>query len=119
MRHWTKVASREQGPFEIVHSWTYEDCSPRDCFDESEYDTQEMCRKIDSGLLDWFVARVQVFYDGIEVGSDHIGANLYEDVNQAFAEGLSGYLEDMEAEALAEAEARLAQLKQRIAADFG
>ena len=119
MRHWTKVASRVEGPFEIVHSWTYEDCHPSTCFDDTEFDIDEMCRKIDAGYLDWFVARVQVFYNDIEVGSDYLGANLYDSVDTAFAEGLSGYLEDMEAEALAQAGDRMSELKEKILADFG
>ena len=118
MMHWYTVAEKQDGPFKVVHSWTYEDISPRDSFDESCYDLDEMCRKIDSGYLDWFVARVQYFYDGVEMGSDHLGGCLYDNVNKAFECGLDGYLEDMEFRAREEALKRAEEMMTKLMRDF-
>ena len=118
MRHYYTVKEFNDGAFKVVHSWTYEDCSPRDCFDESCYDIDEMCRKIDSGYLDWFVARVQYFYDGVEMGVDYLGGCLYDDVNKAFESGFDGYLEDMEDRAREEAQSRALDMVERLKKDF-
>lgn len=118
MMHWYTVAEKQDGPFKVVHSWTYEDSSPRDSFDESCYDLDEMCRKIDAGYLDWFVARVQYFYDGVEMGSDYLGGCLYDNVNEAFRDGLDGYLEDMEFRAREEAQKRANEMMSKLMRDF-
>ena len=47
----------------------------------------EMCRKIDQGLLTWFVARVQAFKHGVLLGTDYLGGNLYEDPADFVKEG--------------------------------
>lgn len=117
-RHWYTVAEKQDGPFKVVHSWTYDDISPRDCFDDSCYDLDDMCRKIDRGDLDWFVARVQYFYDGVEMGTDYLGGCLYEDVRKAFEGGLDGYLEDMEDRAKEEAQKRADEMLAKLMNDF-
>ena len=118
MRHYYTVKETTDGPFKVVHSWTYEDVYVGDCFDESCFDIKEMARKIDAGLLDWFVARVQYFYDGVEMGSDYLGGCLYDDVNKAFESGLDGYLEDMEDRAREEAQSRALDMVERLKKDF-
>ena len=118
MRHWYTMAEKQDGVFEVVHSWTYEDLYIGDCFDESCFDIEDMAGKINAGDLDWFVARVQYFYDGQEAGSDYLGGCLYESVEKAFASGLDGYLEDMEDRAREEAQAWIQQLARRIRQDF-
>jgi hypothetical protein len=118
MRYWYYVGEPKQdGPFKVVHSWTYEDTPIRDCFDDTCHDIAEMERKVDSGYLDWFVARVQYFYDGVEMGSAHLGGCLYEDVQKAFADGMDGYIEDMEDEAKVEAMDRLTSLYTKMKQD--
>jgi len=99
-------------------SWTYEYVPLRDCFDDTCYDIAEMERKVDSGLLDWFVARVQFFYNGVEAGSDYLGGCLYEDVDKAFEDGLDGYLEDMIQEAEAEAIDFIGTMMSNLKQDF-
>lgn len=118
MRHYYTVNEKMDGAFKVVHSWTYEDVSLADCFDESCFDINEMARKVDSGHLDWFVARVQYFYDGVEMGCDYLGGCLYEDVNKAFEDGLDGYLEDMEDRAREEAQSRALEMVERLKRDF-
>jgi hypothetical protein len=118
MQHWYTVAEKMDGAFKVVHSWTYEDVYPGDCFDDTCYDIKEMCRKIDAGIMDWFVARVQYFYDDVEMGSDYLGGCLYDSVDKAFAGGLDGYLEDMEDRAREEAQKRAVEMLDRLKQDF-
>jgi hypothetical protein len=119
MRHWYYVGEpKMDGPFKVVHSWTYEDTPIRDCFDDTCHDIAEMERKVDAGYLDWFVARVQYFYDDVEMGVDYLGGCLYEDVRKAFEDGLDGYLEDMEYRAREEAQKRALEMVERLKRDF-
>ena len=118
MQHWYEVATKQDGPFKVVHSWTYEDVYVGDCFDESCFDIKALARKIDSGDMDWFVARVQYFYDGVEMGSDYLGGCLYDSVSKAFEGGLDGYLEDMEDRAREEAQSRALEMVERLKKDF-
>ena len=118
MRHYYEVATKQDGAFKVVHSWTYEDTSLADCFDESCFDIEDMARKVDRGDLDWFIARVQYFYDGVEMGSDYLGGCLYDSVEKAFESGLDGYLEDMEYRAREEAQSRALEMVERLKRDF-
>ena len=113
------VKEFKRGKFDVVVSWGHEDTPLDMLFDDTCHDIQEMARKIDSGLLDYFVARVQFFYNGVETGCDYLGGCLYEDVNKAFEDGLDGYLEDMIERAEAESIVYVAELKENILADFG
>lgn len=84
--YWEELGRETAEGFEIVFSIAPEDIHPSDCFDTSTdpdtgkpyYDTDKMARDIDNGLLCWFVARVQAFKNGILLGSDYLGGNLYE-----------------------------------------
>jgi len=118
MNYTTWVKEYKDGNFDVKVGYFPEDCHPRDCFDDTCYDTDEMARKIDTGYLDWFVARVQYLYDGIEMGSAYLGGNLYDDAEKAIEEGLSGYLEDMLDEARDEAQARALEMVERLKKDF-
>jgi hypothetical protein len=55
MRYYDELARYQREGFEIIVDKTWEDLSPRDCFDDSVTDIDEICRKIDSYDLDWFM----------------------------------------------------------------
>ena len=114
----TWVKEYKDGNFDVKVGYFPEDCYVGDCFDDTCFEIEEMARRIDSGYLDWFVARVQYLYDGIEMGSAYLGGNLYEDAEKAIEEGLSGYLEDMIDEARDEAQGRALEMVERLKKDF-
>jgi hypothetical protein len=93
MTYWETIDEREHNGFLIVTSITHEDTHPRDQFEETPEDMAEMCRKIDNGLLSWFVVRVQAFKHGVLLGTDYLGGNLYENPSDFVKEG--GYYSDM------------------------
>jgi len=109
----------EKGHFTVRVSITNEDLPLESTFDDSVTDISELYSQIEHGLLEYFVVRVQFFYEGIEAGSDYLGGCLYENAQTAIEQGLDGYLEDMLAEAEAEAVTYVAGLKQKLEADFG
>ncbi len=87
MRYYDELARYERNGFDIVVDKTYEDLSPRDCFDDSCHDIDEICRDIDRGHLDWFMLRVRVFVAGNELGSHYLGGCLYEDPREVLTDG--------------------------------
>lgn len=107
MRHWETLLEREQDGFQIILDKTWEDCHPGDCFDDSAYDIRQMCEDIDSGRLDWFMARVRVIVEGVELASPCLGGLLYEDARDFVKDGCG---EDLIWDALNEARGRLTHL---------
>jgi hypothetical protein len=113
---WDVLEERDVGQLHIVVDKTWEDLHPSDCFDTSidpdtgkpYFDIEEICDKIDSYELDWFMLRARVFYEDIELGSHICGGFLYEDAREVLRDGMA---EDMIYGAMSEARKRAAQLK--------
>jgi len=112
---WEVLSKQARDGFNIVIEKHYEECHPRDLFDTSinpdtgkpYYDVDQMCRDIDSGDLDWFILRVRVLLDDVELGSDIVGGFLYENARDVLTDGVA---EDMIWTAMAEAEKRVVKL---------
>lgn len=100
MRHWDELARYEREGYTVIVDKTWEDISPRDLFDDAVTDIDELCRKIDSYDLDWFMLRARVLLDGHELGSHCCGGFLYEDARDVLKDGTA---EDLISEALLEA----------------
>jgi len=94
---------------------TWEDLHPQDSFDTSidpdtgkpYYDIQDMCRKIDRGDLDWFMLRVRVMHEDVELAVNYVGGFLYEDATEVLRDGTA---EDMIWETVEEAKKRVPTL---------
>ena len=78
MRHWEVLDRQIRKGFDIIIDTAYEDIHPRELFDDDCHDIDEICRKIDEGIYDWFMVRVRAMVDGIEMGSAYLGGNLYD-----------------------------------------
>jgi hypothetical protein len=106
--------------FDIIVDWTYEHCSVRDCFDETEEQFQEMERRQEAYLDTHYIARVRAMYDGVEMGSSSLGScyaydcSPEDDINN----GIGGYLEDMIEEAVDDARTEAVRMLDRLKADF-
>ena len=100
MRYYDELARYEREGFEIIVDKSYEDLNPRDCFDDTVTDIDEIIKDIDRGHLDWFMLRVRALVDGHELGSAYLGGMLYEDPSECLTDGSA---EDMICEAIAEA----------------
>ncbi len=100
MRHWDELLRDQREGFEIIVDKSWEDISPRDLFDDSVTDIDEICRKIDSYDLDWFMLRARVLLDGHELGSHIVGGFLYEDAREVLKDGMA---EDLIYQAMLEA----------------
>jgi hypothetical protein len=111
MRYWDKLAEFERDGYEIIVDKSYEDLNPADCFDDSVTDIRQMCQDIDSGKLDWFMLRVRVLVEGLELGSAYLGGCLYEDAREVLTDGTA---EDFIAEAMVEAKQQVYRLSRKF-----
>jgi len=108
MRQYEIIHTEDTQGFHIVVSVTPEDVHPRDLFDYEKEELQELCRKIDDGIYVYFAVRVDAYKNGILLGSDFLGACLYESCSDFIKE--SGYYSDMVDEAVKDANRALEQL---------
>jgi len=100
MRYYDELAVYERNGFDIIVDKTYEDLNPRDSFDESCCDIDEIIKDIDRGHLDWFMLRVRVMVENIELSSEFLGGCLYKDAREVLTDGTA---EDLIDQALTEA----------------
>jgi len=87
MRHYDELARFEREGFDIIVDKTWEDIYVGDCFDDTCWDIKDICNKIDSGVYDWFMLRVRVLVEGLELGSAYLGGCLYEDAREVLTDG--------------------------------
>ena len=120
MRYYTTVKEFKVDQFDVIVDWTHEDCSVRDCFDETEEQFREMERRLDNEIDTHYICRVRAMYDGVEMGSSHLGScyaydcSPEDDIN----DGIGGYLADMVDEAVDQARTEAVCMLDRLKADF-
>jgi hypothetical protein len=107
MRYYDTLAEFERDGYDIIVDKTYEDLNPRDSFDESCTDIDEIIKDIDRGHLEWFMLRVRVLVEGLELGSAYLGGCLYEDPREILTDGTA---EDFIVEAMVEAKSKVYRL---------
>ena len=111
-RYYDTIAEFTRDGFDIIVDKTYEDLNPRDSFDDSCHDIDEIIKDIDRGHLEWFMLRVRVLVEGLELGSAYLGGCLYEDPREGLSDGTA---EDFIDEAMKEAKPKVYALKQKFA----
>ena len=106
--------------FTVIVDWTYETCSVRDCFDETEEEFAEMERRLNADLDTHYIARVRAMYDDVEMGSDTLGSCYARDCSPEddINDGIGGYLEDMIEQAVDQARTEAVAMLQRLKEDF-
>ena len=93
-RHYEELAYYEREGFDIIVDKSYEDMAPKDCFDDTQFDIAEINHNIEHGHLDWFMLRVRVMVENIELSSEFLGACLYENASQVLTDGTAEDLID-------------------------
>ena len=104
-RYYDTIAEFERDGFTVIVDKTYEDMHPRDHFEDDTMD--EIIRKIDNGTYEWFMLRVRVLVEGLELGSAYLGGCLYEDAREVLSDGTA---EDFIVEAMTEAKTKVYRL---------
>jgi hypothetical protein len=111
MRYYDKLAEYEREGYTVIVDKSWEDLNPRDMFEEEDAD--EVCRKIDNGTYDWFMLRVRVLVEGLELSSEYLGGCCYENAAEVLTDGTA---EDKIHEALASAKKDVYRLSKVFAA---
>jgi hypothetical protein len=110
MQYYDELATYERDGYTVIVDKTYEDINPRDCFDTDDMD--EILRKINNGTYEWFMLRVRVLVEGLELGSAYLGGCLYEDPREVLSDGTA---EDFIAEAMTEAKSQVYRMSKKFA----
>ena len=113
MRYYDELARYEREGFDIIVDKTWEEISVQDCFDDTCYDIDDICRQIEHGQLDWFMLRVRVCVEGHELGSSYLGGCLYSDAREVLSDGTA---EDQIFMALEEARKQVYPLMRKLQA---
>jgi hypothetical protein len=87
MRYYDTLAEYEREGYTVIVDKSYEDMDPKDCFDDECFNIKEMYNDIDSGRLDWFMLRVRVLVEGLELADEYLGACLYKDAREVLTDG--------------------------------
>ena len=111
-RYYDTIAEFTRDGFDIIVDKTYEDLNPRDSFDDTQFDIAEINHNIEHGHLEWFMLRVRVLVEGLELGSSYLGGCLYEDPREVLTDGVA---EDFIAEAMKEAKTKVYALSKKFA----
>ena len=101
------IKTEDKQGFHIVFSVRPEDMHPRDSFDDSCHDIEDICRKIDSGAYVWFIARVEAYRHGVLLATDYLGGCLYDNYQDFLSDD---YYEDMVSNVIAEANQTIEKL---------
>jgi hypothetical protein len=109
MRYYDTLATYEREGYEIIVDKSWEDLNPRDMFETEDAD--EICRKIDNGNLDWFMLRVRVLVEGLELDSEYLGGCCYEDAKEVLTDGTA---EDLIAQSLDNAKKQVYRLYKKF-----
>ena len=112
-RYYDTIAEFERDGFEIIVDKSYEDLNPRDSFEDSVIDIEEIIKDIDRGHLEWFMLRVCVLVEGLELSREHLGGCLYEDPREVLTDGTA---EDIINTALTDAKKQVYRLSKVFAA---
>ena len=110
MRYYDTLAEFERDGYDIIVDKTYEDLDPRGQFDTDDID--EIIKDIDRGHIEWFMLRVRVLVEGLELGSAYLGGCLYEDPREILTDGTA---EDFIAEAMVKAKSQVYRLSKVFA----
>jgi hypothetical protein len=110
-RYYDTIAEFEREGYTIIVDKSYEDLHPRDCFDDSVTDIKELCEDIDSGKYDWFMLRVRVLVEGLELAEEYLGGCLYSDAREVLSDGTA---EDIIDQAMTRAQERVYALSRKF-----
>ena len=110
-RHYEELAVYEREGYEIIVDKTWEDISVADTFDDTQFDIAEINHNIEYGHLDWFMLRVRVLVEGLELDSEYLGGCLYEDAREVLTDGTA---EDLIEQSLANAKQQVYRLYRKF-----
>jgi hypothetical protein len=106
--HYSTIHITQIDGFEVRTQVTPEYLHPRDLFDDTVNDIDQICRDIEAARLEWFIAKVSAHKAGVELAADYLGGCLYTDALQFVRD--NDYYADMSATVIAEAKTKIQEL---------
>jgi hypothetical protein len=106
-RYYDELAAFSRDGYDIIVDKTWEELSIADCFDDTQFDIAEMQHNIEHGNLDWFMLRVRVMVEELELASEYLGGCLYENPSEVLSDGTA---EDLIAQAMVTAKSQVYRL---------
>ena len=110
-RYYDTIAEFERDGYDIIVDKSYEDLDPKDCFDDECFNIAEMYADIESGKLDWFMLRVRVMVEGLELADEYLGGCLYADAKEVLTDGTA---EDLIDQAMEHAKTQVYRLSRKF-----
>lgn len=110
-RYYDTIAEFEREGYDIIVDKTYEDIDPWDLLSECFDSKTELYADIESGKYDWFMLRVRVMVEGLELNSEYLGGCLYEDAREVLSDGTA---EDIIDQALSRAKQEVYRLSRKF-----
>ena len=104
-RYYDTLAEFEREGYTVIVDKSWEDIDPRGQFEDCDID--EIVAKINDGTYDWFMLRVRVLVEGLEIADHYLGGCLYEDPKEVLTDGTA---EDIIGQALADAKKQVYRL---------
>jgi len=111
MRYYDTLTRFERNGLTVIVDKTYEDTDPWDELSECFDDKKQLYADIESCKYDWFMLRVRVMFEGLELASEYLGGCLYEDAREVLTDGLA---DDLIGEAMDTAQKRIADLANKF-----
>ena len=110
-RYYDTIAEFSRDGYDIIVDKSWEDLDPKDLFDDSVSDIKQIYEDINSGSLDWFMLRVRVLVEGLELAEEFLGGCLYKDAREVLSDGTA---EDFIDEAMVEAKQKVYMLSRKF-----
>jgi hypothetical protein len=119
MSDFTTAKTFTQGLFEIIVDWTHEDL-PLSYVFETEEEIKEHATRCNDYTDTHYRARVRAMYNGKEFGNHQLGSCYAYDCSPEtdIENGISGYLEQMVEQAVAEAQDACGTMLEQMQKDF-
>ena len=111
-RYYDTIAEFERDGYDIIVDKSWEDLDPKDLFDDSVSDIKQIYEDINSGELDWFMLRVRVLVEGLELAEEFLGGCLYKDAREVLSDGTA---EDKIDQAMTDAKTQVYRLSKVFA----
>ena len=110
-RYYDTLAEFERDGYDIIVDKSWEDLDPKDLFDDSVSDIKQIYEDINSGNLDWFMLRVRVLVEGLELAEEFLGGCLYKDASEILSDGTA---EDIIDQAMSRAKSQVYRLSRKF-----
>lgn len=109
-----KIDAGRQDGFDIRFEFHPEEIDPRDSFDMTGPELREVYYKIETGQYEWFWVECIASINDVDLGTDTLGACLYDSFEQFVQD--NDYSKDMIDEAVSQARRAVQEIMEKISA---